>query len=72
MPGTANPVVEEQEREKQVEEQQEQQEVEMELETLQGQGEERAGVGQQPLEEVRESPAIEQARPQPLGIYRTR
>ena len=68
VPGTANPMVEEQEREKQVEEQQEQQEEEMEVEIPQGKGEERAGVGQPPLEEVGESPALEQAQPQPLGL----
>ena len=67
VPGTVNPTLEEQEREKQVQEEQEQQEVAMDL-TPQGQGEERAGVGQPPLEEVRESPATEQVQPQPLGL----
>ena len=65
--GTVNPTLEEQEREKQVQEEQEQQEEPMDL-TPQGKEEERAGVGQPPLEEVRESPAIEQVQPQPLGL----
>ena len=67
VPGTANPTLEEQEREKQEQEEQEQQEEPMDL-TPQGKEEERAGVGQPPLEEVRESPAIEQVQPQPLGL----
>ena len=40
----------------------------MDVEFPQGKVEERAGVGQPPLEEVGESPALERAQPLPLGL----